>query len=189
MASFYTAKAFTADLEGGFWDDPSAGWTYAGITKKYDPNWPGFNRLLQLQALQFKGREIPRYTVFSDPILENLVNEFYRNNAWKHILGDYISNQTIANFMYDFYVHKKYDAIAVINKSAEIISPDVSTNKLLLTADVIKVINANPRQYYTILRQARINYYQTKKNGNRLLFSKKMIAAFIKRVKKFPEAI
>lgn len=189
MASFYTAKASTKDLEGGFWNDPSAGWTYAGITKKYYPNWPGFKRLLQLQATQFKGNPIPRYTVFNDAQLEALVNDFYKNNFWNKLNGDYIANQVIANFMYDFFVHKQNDAIQVFNNSAQIVSPDVAVNKTALTGNVVQVINENPRQYYSIVRQARINYYQTKKNGKHLAFSKPMQAAFIKRVQKFPEAL
>lgn len=183
MASFSTAKDFTKDLEGGFWNDPSAGWTYAGITKKFFPNWPGFALLAQYQQQFFKGRAIPRYTHFNSPELEALVNDFYKNNFWNKLNGQYIANQTIANFMYDFFVHKQNAAIAVMNAAARSLKPGIVVNPTTVSIRVVELINEQPAEFYAALRTGRINYYNSGK------FSAKLARAFVKRVNKFPEAI
>ena len=184
MASFHVSKTFTADLEGGFWNDPSAGWTYKGITKKYYPTWPGFKRLEQLRLKHFGSKEIPRYTRFNDTLLDSLVADFYKNNFWNKIYGDYIANQTIANFMYDFFVHKQNDAMKVINTAAQATDASVIIKTTSLTASVVNAINAAPAAYYTKLYTLRLAYYAGSSK-----FSKSLKEAFKKRVLKFPETI
>lgn len=185
MANFYISKDFTKDIEGGFWNDPSAGWTYAGITKKYYPLWAGFFRLQQLKHKFYPAKDIPRYTIFEDQLLDNYVTEFYRNNFWNKILsGDLITNQTIANFIYDFIVHKQYDAVRVINDSARKLNDVIKTYKTSLSGDVIEVMNDNPSSFYSSLKNARINYYK-----NSINFSPKYKKDFIDRVKKFPLSV
>ncbi len=184
MASFLESKKFTGDLEGGFWDDPSAGWTYAGITRKYYPSWAGFKRLEQLRRIKFGNNPIPRYTVFNDTTLNNLVSQFYRNNHWQKINGEYVANQTLANLMWDFYVHKENDAIRVINETGRQLDPGVEIKSTSISIELIKLINQQPVEYYAMLRRARIKYYMTKPG-----FSKKMREAFVWRVNRFPQSI
>lgn len=184
MANFYVSKELTKDIEGGFFNDPTAGFTYRGITKKYYPGWPGFNRLVLLQQKFFPGRQIPRYTVFQDPVLDQMVSDFYKYNFWNLISGDHIANQHIANFIYDFFVHKQNDAIRVINDSAKVFAPGVKTFQTKLSADVISLINRLPGVFYNTLRQARMVYYKTKTG-----FSKKNRLLFLDRVKRFPVTI
>ncbi|MEO8769015.1 MAG: glycosyl hydrolase 108 family protein [Ferruginibacter sp.] len=186
MANFFISRELTKNIEGGFWNDPSAGWTYAGITKNNYPFWPGWNRLQELQKKFFNGQEIPRYKIFNDSILENLVSDFYKNNFWNKILsGDLIKNQVIANFIYDFIVHKQNAAVGVINNSVSLLDPHITnTSKTSLTKDVIDIINKLPVQFYQTLRTARINYYQSSKH-----FSDKFKKAFVDRVNKFPVSI
>lgn len=183
MANFALSKEYTSDLEGGFWNDPSAGWTYAGITKKYFPQWPGFAMLAQLQKQYLKGKPIPRYTKFNYPPLIQLVNDFYKNNFWNKLNGQYIANQTIANFMYDFFVHKQNDAVEVMNNVANSLQTGIKTEKNKVGIRVVELINQYPAEFYAALRTARINYYNSGK------FSAKMARAFVKRVNRFPEIV
>jgi lysozyme family protein len=185
MANFLIAKNFTKDLEGGFWNDPSAGWTYAGITKKYYPAWPGFRRLLQLQQQVYKGGAIPRYKKFDDAELNKMVDDFYRTLHWgKYMKGDKINNQDISNFLYDFIVHKENDAIEVINKVAVQMEPGTYTEKTNLSSSIIAVINKYPRSFYLYIVAARLNYYANSKK-----FSGGLKAAFKQRVNKFPKVL
>jgi lysozyme family protein len=195
MAVFETAKAVTNEFEGGFWDDPSAGWTYAGITRDYYPEWPGFQRLVELRNLKFGGRAIPRYTKFDDALLNAHVKEFYKKRHWSKLInGDKIINQITANLLYDFVVHKEYDAIATVNQAVKSFAKNpVDTSLYTLTDDVINQINKGGPELYKMLRQARIDYYTGSKKGKggRMVkrFSTGMAAAFVKRTKKFPESI
>ncbi len=185
MANFKVSKDFTKDIEGGFWNDPSAGWTYAGVTKRYFPLWPGFARLQQLKNKFYPGRAIPHYTLFRDEILNRYVDEFYRNTFWNKILsGDIIANQTLANLIYDFVVHKQYDAVAVINYTAKRFDTEIVTHKTKLSEDVLDVMNDKPTRFYSLLRQNRINYYLSSSK-----FSAKKKQAFKERVEKFPNNI
>lgn len=185
MANFAIAKNFTKDLEGGFWNDPSVGFTYAGITKKNYPAWPGWRRILQLQKEKFNGAAIPRYTIFKDAELNKMVDEFYFVNHWgKYMKGNSISNQDISNLIYDFIVHKQYDAIAVINATVQKIDNSAFVDPYKLTESAIATINAYPRSFYIDLYNNRIKYYQTKKG-----FSQAMRSKFVERVKRFPAVL
>lgn len=185
MAQFSIAKEYTKSYEGGFWNDPSAGWTYAGITRNYYPAWPGFRRLLQLKEAKYKNTEIPRYTIFKDAELNKHVDDFYKATHWnKYIKGDSINTQAISNFIYDFVVHKENDAIKVINDVALTLDKNTATKAAEISSGVISVINRWPAQFYTLLYNARLNYYKNSKK-----FSSAYKTAFAKRVARFPKTL
>lgn len=181
MANFNITKEITKEFEGGFWNDPSAGWTYRGITEKNYPSWPGFARIRQLTG----GRAPARYAVIKDSILDTMVDDFYNAAFWKKIVsGDSIRSQEVANMAYDFILHKQNAAVAVINNVAKTFSPAAATKLTVLSADVLRAMNTSPAAFYSRLRAARIAYY-----NNSPKFSKPMKAAFVKRVNKMPEKI
>lgn len=186
MAKFDVAKQFTKDLEGGFWNDPSAGYTYAGITAKYFPGWKGWAYLKKIAAAKYGSlSNVPRYTKFPDRTLQQLVDDFYKQNHWLvYVKGDQFQNQDMANLVYDFIVHKQNDAIGVINEVAKSFNRSVRTSKDTITNEVIATLNNNMVPAYAALYNARINYYQGSKK-----FSAAMKAAFVDRVKKFPASI
>ncbi len=189
MADFKITMASTRKNEGGYWSD--AGGTYAGITKKYYPNWPGFARIRELQVKQFGGRPIPRYTIFNDAVLEQMVTDFYKQQFWTPKLnGDKINNQTIADFLYDFILHKEGDAVTIINNTAKLLRPTVKTNRYSVSDDVVAVINGSSKIFYATVWAARINYYlsgRTLRGDQR--FGKPNIAQFVARTKTFPPAL
>lgn len=189
MANFHEAKIVTKAFEGGFWNDPSAGWTYAGITKKFYPSWVGFRRIAQLA----KGKEPARHTLFKDATLENMVDDFYKNSFWiKKLTGDAIANQNIANMVYDFILHKENDAIKVINQTAKSFNLKAKTALTSLSSDVIAIMNVNAKQFYSSIRAARIAYYTGSTLRNKKLvprFSKGLQNAFTQRVNKLPDTI
>lgn len=192
--NFHIAKQQTTELEGGYWLDPSAGHTYAGITYKFYPKWPGWPLLFQLARQRFGSRPIPRYTVFQNAQLERLVAEFYRQEFWVKLMqGDTFKNQTLANFIYDFLVHKKYDAIAVVNHTARSMAPRVVTSATRITPQVIALANTFQTVFYARLRANREAYYRNPRNilgTKERAFSTALANAFIRdRVNKFPATL
>lgn len=181
MANFYVSQNITSKFEGGFFNDRTAGWTYAGIAKDYHPEWPGFDRLIWLQQKLYPGRIIPWNHIFGDKLLDQQVLDFYSKIFWPLILGDHIENQMIANMIYDFFVHKQNNAITVINASAKVYSPNVKTLATKISPQVVSVINQVPGQFYDTLRKNRILYYKTKPG-----FSSKSRRLFIARVNELP---
>lgn len=183
MASFQISKMFTKDLEGGYWNDPSAGHTYAGITWRYYPQWPGWKTLFQLAKAQYGSiTKTPRYAKFNSHVLDKHIADFYNNRHWLQLIrGSDINSQNIANMMYDFVVHKEYDAIEVINTTARQINPTVRVSNTAVTPAVVALFNANPALAYERLYNNRLAYYR--QPGK---FSKSLRDAFVKRVLKFP---
>lgn len=103
-----------------------------------------------------------------------------------------LRNQDIANFLYDFIVHKQYDAIAVINHTVRQLAPHTKSNAFRLTPAVVAVINNNQSRFYNMARRNRLAYYNKPSAipGTRhKSFSKSMAQAFNERVLRFPVAI
>lgn len=88
MADFDTAWAALEHDEGGYSNNPAdpGGETYAGISRRYWPNWLGWQIVDRLKpdAKALKG----------DMDLEELVKSFYKSNFWKF---DQVTDQYIAN--------------------------------------------------------------------------------------------
>jgi lysozyme family protein len=67
------------------------GRTFAGISSRYWPTWPGW-------ALVNAG-------AFDDPSLLELVKDFYRDEFWDAIQGDALLEQEVAESIFDFAVN------------------------------------------------------------------------------------
>ncbi|MBI9055515.1 MAG: hypothetical protein JEY96_16955 [Bacteroidales bacterium] len=100
MANFELAHKKTLLIEGGYVNDPNdrGGETYRGISRKFHPNWQGWEYIDELKR---NGGNIPRNTILQIPELENLVNEFYKVKFWDVNRLDYIESQEIAEEIFD----------------------------------------------------------------------------------------
>lgn len=92
MANFIPAYERTLINEGGYKlhnvKNDRGGLTYAGIARNRWPEWEGWNAI----------------DAGSTPA-SSLVRDFYRNNFWNAIRGDQITNQSVAENLYDFAVN------------------------------------------------------------------------------------
>ena len=102
MADF--SKAFNIVLcnEGGYVNDPSdpGGETYKGIARKIFTKWDGW---LLVDTAKRKN-DFPA-NMEQDTDLQQKVKNFYEVNFWDKINGDNITNQNIANSLFDFGVN------------------------------------------------------------------------------------
>ena len=73
MALFEKALLKTSAHEGGYVNDPTdrGGETYRGISRKFYPDWPGWEVVDDALA---QGREVPN--------MDLLVQRFYKKNYW-----------------------------------------------------------------------------------------------------------
>jgi lysozyme family protein len=94
MADFNPAFEKMISDEGGYQltDIPGdrGGQTYAGIARKPNPNWAGWDLV---DRKEMGGQ------------LTSMVREFYRQNYWDRIKGDQISDQQIAETIFNFAVN------------------------------------------------------------------------------------
>lgn len=98
MANFLIAFKITSANEGGYVNDPndSGGETYAGITRKGYPKWPGWSFIDKHKPIKWN-------TIFHE--LDTLVQAFYKTNYWDTIGGDKLDDQDLANDAYDMAVN------------------------------------------------------------------------------------
>lgn len=92
MAEFELAYERTMQAEGGYVlhqvEGDRGGMTYAGIARKMNPQWSGWQFI--------DAGQVPP---------TSLVREFYREGWWQPIQGDRIVSQRIAESLYDFAVN------------------------------------------------------------------------------------
>ncbi|TPG59951.1 glycosyl hydrolase 108 family protein [Ewingella americana] len=106
MAKYIDAYNGTIKSEGGFALTNAAsdlgGYTYAGISRKYNPQWAGWSLV---DKLVIQGRIIAGGKPFITPELETQVQNFYKVTFWDKIKGDIIASQAVAEYIFDFAVN------------------------------------------------------------------------------------
>lgn len=101
MANFNEAYKLTAAIEGGYVNDPTdrGGETYKGISRKFHPNWSGWDYIDECKSFDAID------PIINDSFIEVDVKEFYKNNYWDKLKGDCYNSQDVANELYDTAVN------------------------------------------------------------------------------------
>lgn len=128
MAEFLTAYKKTALLEGGYSNVKSdrGGETYAEIARNFHPDWAGWKIIDQYKPLRHNQK-------INNTELHSLVKQFYYYNFWKPIQGDFITEQSIANFIYDWHVNSGEGGLKALQKALNL-KPDGDIGRLSLAA-------------------------------------------------------
>lgn len=103
MSSFNEAFNITIiNHEGNYSNHPAdtGGETYMGISRRYHPNWSGWSKIDEYKLRADFKNHIPHE--YKDLIKD--VAFFYKINYWDKVEGDNISNQRIANKLFDMAV-------------------------------------------------------------------------------------
>lgn len=102
MADFALAFSATIKAEGGYVNDPQdpGGETYKGIARKMNSKWDGWIIIDMMK----KERNFPA-NLDGNSQLQEKIKTFYEINYWDKIRGDDISNQHIAESIFDFAVN------------------------------------------------------------------------------------
>lgn len=126
MADFQKAYKKTSKNEGGYANvsGDTGGETYAGISRKWFPNWSGWKIVDARKPLKHN-------QVLQIEALTALVHAFYKNTFWDAIGGDDIDDLLTAERLYDFGVNagqprsiKQIQEILGIHQSGK---PDAAT--------------------------------------------------------------
>jgi lysozyme family protein len=102
MADFTQAFQLMIAHEGGYGNDPDdpGGETYKGVARKIFSKWDGWTKVDTLKRQSGFPANLDK-----DPELQGAVSDFYRVNFWDKVNGDQISNQDVANSIFDFGVN------------------------------------------------------------------------------------
>lgn len=97
MADFHKAHIKSRRNEGGYANvkGDKGKVTYCGISEVFWPNWKGW-------AIVKKHLPLKHGEIIKDPVLEKLVDEFYKETFWDVVGGDKIEDQVTAERLYDF---------------------------------------------------------------------------------------
>lgn len=98
MADFIQAYRKLLPVEGGYVNHPSdrGKETYKGISRRFHPQWKGW---AIIDALR-KEPGFPK-NLTNHPVLQELVQSFYKSEFWDKLQGDRINEQRIADELFD----------------------------------------------------------------------------------------
>ena len=99
MADFRTAFKITLSHEVGYVNDPldTGGETYNGISRRWNPHWLGWAVIDKAKDKEFW----PAMKEDDKILLSIYVENFYRDHYWDKLLCDEITDQPIANELFD----------------------------------------------------------------------------------------
>jgi lysozyme family protein len=104
MATFKIAFDKTSVFEGGYSFNPNdkGGETFRGIARNMFPSWDGWTTIDSIK--KSNPTDFNKF-LMNDVTLTNNVMNFYKKNFWDIIIGDLITDQNVANNIYDFAVN------------------------------------------------------------------------------------
>jgi len=124
MANFADALAAVYEFEGGYANDPDdyGGETYRGISRRYQPTWPGWDTIDRLKDRFAEGFVVH---LDSDERLQEQVRTLYKERFWNKLWGDQIECDAVAAEMLDIAVNLGTSrAVRFLQKSLNALSKD-----------------------------------------------------------------
>jgi len=154
MALFEKAYGITAGHEGGYAHNPAdtGGETYSGISRKWNPAWPGWAKV---DAVTQKTRDVKSIDrqLRSDAVLEEVIARFYRQNYWDTLRLSEVTSQVIAEKLYDISVNMGVRKAALILQEALNLTnqngrayPDISEDGQV-GPTTLRMANNHPRDW------------------------------------------
>ena len=166
MADFNAAFEMTMKAEGGYVNDPDdpGGETYKGIARSRNPKWNGWTTIDLLK----KEANFPK-NLDNNAVVQQKVKDLYEANYWDKICGDDITDQDIAESIFDFAVNagpRTSAKLAQITVQAE---PDGVLGPVTLE----KINTDDKRAFLAVFALAKIGRYVNiceKRNASRKYF-------------------
>lgn len=154
MANFETAFALTEHIEAGYANNPNdhGGETYAGIARNFWPNWSGWTKI---DGYKKTGMSELNTILKMDLPLQDEVASFYKQNFWDINKLDLVSNQQLANNVYDFGVNSG------VGKAAKTLQDcaGVTADGIIGNQTIAAVNSANAETIYNCYNATRSAFY------------------------------
>lgn len=152
MADFDIAFLETIKAESGYVDDSQGlcGETYKGIIRKLYPGWHGWVIVdLMKKSSNFPGN------LDKNTALQAQIKEFYAINYWDKIQGDLISNQAIAEAIFDFAVN----AGPIASTKLAQMAVQMEANGVMDKKTLEKINTDDPRAFLAVFSLHKIGLY------------------------------
>ena len=107
--NFETAYRHMLEFEGGWVHNPVdvGGETYAGVSRRNWPDWPGWNLIDEHKRLlgeKFTVKDL-NGRLENDALLQSLIREFYRHNFWDPVGDEMLPFPQLVRKMFDTAVN------------------------------------------------------------------------------------
>lgn len=154
MANFERAYLKTAAFEGGYANHPNdkGGETYKGIARTMWPAWGGWKIIDRYKESPLSSKAMSK-VLAGNIELDDMVEEFYRAHFWKPIMGDEITNQLVAENIYDFGVNSGVSRAVKYAQRIVGVSEDG-----VMGPKTIKAINASVYDFVEKYKGARLAF-------------------------------
>jgi lysozyme family protein len=151
MANYKQALQLVLQYEGGYSNDPNdpGGETYKGVARNMNSNWIGWT----LIDLQKKQSNFPA-NLNNNNELNSEIEHFYKVNYWDKVKGDDLTDQRVANAIFDFAVNAGCSTSSLLAQKVVDAKEDG-----VIGAGSVAAINTMPADqflaYFTIAKIAR----------------------------------
>lgn len=180
MANFKISEQETGRFEGLYANNPSdrGGETYAGIARKFWPNWLGWKKIDAIKSKYGKTASIINQYAKKDAELSEMISQFYKGNFWDSLKLDAVTDQQLANTVYDFGVNSGTDRAA---KTLQNAANDTGLVSVVVDGKVgaktIAAINAlSPLNVHTNFNRRRTDFYKSIAVGSQAQFLKSWLS-------------
>lgn len=180
MANFKIAEKETGRFEGLYANNPAdnGGETYAGIARKFWPKWDGWLAIDKIKKLYGISAKIINSYASKNAELSESISDFYKSNFWDSLKLDAVTDQQLANSVYDFGVNSGTDRAA---KTLQNAANDTGLVTLVVDgkigAKTIAAINAlNPLNLHTNYNRRRTMFYNSIAKGSQAQFLKSWLS-------------
>ncbi len=177
MANFLSSYKKTAAIEAGYTVD-NGGATYKGIAFK---NWKTDPLAMSIYKTVIAAKPAKKQIIIN-PDLDKKIFTWYKINYWDKVYGDRITNQVLADFIYDFYVNSN-SAPAIINQAIG------TRGSIGFTESTLKQLNDKAAYCYTAIRDARKAWYDRLARRNNKFKTNGTYKGWVARINTFPQAI
>ena len=158
MADFKKAFLLILANEGGYVNDPvdTGGETYKGIARKMNPDWLGWHIIDLLK----KQPGFPESPQSADAIeikkqLDYEVRSFYYTHFWLKVQGEMITNQQVAESIFDFAVNA---GVSVSISLSQFVA-GVTTDGVIGPRTIEAINRFDPGHFLAAFALAKINRY------------------------------
>lgn len=180
MANYKIAEQKTGKNEGLYANNPAdtGGETWAGISRNNWPSWVGWKKIDSIKSNYGKSATIINKYGKSDTVLSDLVSNFYKSNFWDVLRLDVISDQQLAETVYDFGVNSGTGRAAKFLQQA---ANDTGLTNLVIDGAIgvksIAAINAlSPQNVHANYNRRRKAFYESIATGSQKQFLKSWLS-------------
>ncbi len=167
-------EGFYANVKGD-----QGGETYMGISRRYHPNWSGWN---VIDAYKKEHGRIKHNQEITTPGLRELVKDFYYHTFYHTNKLNYIENKDLKYMLFDWIINSGSWAAKGLQKVLNTHFQEDLVVDGIIGKQTLKATNkVNPNELFKALKQERISFYKRiAQKGQNQFFLK----GWLKRVEK-----